>query len=146
MGFKLSIGLGLALILLAGAFKLYYDKAEAEKEAIATQLQQAMNNQQLLENTVAKQNADLEAQLAREKEAQARIQNLTVSNSEAMEEVNDLRGKFAKHDLNMLSMAKPELLQKMVNRGTKRVGEDLGNITDPHQVDEEPTTDTPAAQ
>ena len=146
MGFKLSIGLSLALVLLAGAFKLYYDKAEAEKEAIATQLQQAMNNQQLLENTVAKQNADLEAQLAREKAAQARIQNLTVSNSEAMEEVNDLRGKFAKHDLNMLSMAKPALLEKMVNRGTKRVGEDLGNITDPHQFDEEPTTDTPATQ
>jgi len=146
MGFKLSIGLSIALVLLAGAFKLYYDKAEAEKEAIATQLQQAMNNQQLLENTIAKQNADLEAQLAREKEAQARIQNLTVSNSEAMEEVNDLRGKFAKHDLNMLSMAKPELLQKMVNRGTKRVGEDLGNITDPHQFDEDNTTDTPATE
>tara|TARA_Y100000310_G_C20110615_1_gene546925 strand:- start:53 stop:493 length:441 start_codon:yes stop_codon:yes gene_type:complete len=146
MGFKLSIGLGIALVLLAGAFKLYYDKCEAEKEAIATQLQQAMDNQQLLENTIAKQNADLEAQLAREKEAQARIQSLTVSNSEAMEEVNDLRGKFARHDLNMLSMAKPELLQKMVNRGTKRVGEDLGNITDPHQFDEEPTTDTPATE
>jgi len=146
MGFKLSIGLGIALVLLAGAFKLYYDKCEAEKEAIATQLQQAMDNQQLLENTIAKQNADLEAQLAREKEAQARIQTLTVSNSEAMEEVNDLRGKFARHDLNMLSMSKPELLQKMVNRGTKRVGEDLGNITDPHQFDEEPTTDTPATE
>ena len=146
MGFKLSIGLGIALVLLAGAFKLYYDKCEAEKEAIATQLQQAMDNQQLLENTIAKQNADLEAQLAREKEAQARIQTLTVSNSEAMEEVNDLRGKFARHDLNMLSMSKPELLQKMVNRGTKRVGEDLGNITNPHQFDEEPTTDTSAAQ
>jgi hypothetical protein len=146
MGFKLSIGLGIALVLLAGAFKLYYDKCEAEKEAIATQLQQAMDNQQLLENTIAKQNADLEAQLAREKEAQARIQTLTVSNSEAMEEVNDLRGKFARHDLNMLSMSKPELLQKMVNRGTKRVGEDLGNITNPHQFDEEPTTDTPATE
>jgi len=146
MGFKLSIGLGIALVLLAGAFKLYYDKCEAEKEAIATQLQQAMDNQQLLENTIAKQNADLEAQLAREKEAQARIQSLTVSNSEAREEVNDLRGKFARHDLNMLSMSKPELLQKMVNRGTKRVGEDLGNITNPHQFDEEPTTDTPATE
>jgi len=146
MGFKLSIGLGIALMLLAGAFKLYYDKAEAEKEAIATQLQQAMNNQQLLENTIATQNADLEDQLAREKESQARIQNLTTANSEAMEEVNDLRGKFARHDLNMLSMAKPKLLEKMVNRGTKRVGEDLGNITDPHQFDEKPITDTSATE
>ncbi len=125
---------------------MYYDKSEAEKEAIATQLQQSMDNQLLLENTIASQNKDLEQQIAREKEAQERIQNLTVTNAKAMEEVNDLRGKFARHDLNMLSMAKPGLLEKMVNRGTKRVGEDLGKITDPNQFDEEPSTNTAPAE
>ncbi len=50
MGFKLSIVLGLALAAMAGGFKLYYDKSEAEKQAMATQLQQAMDNQQRLEN------------------------------------------------------------------------------------------------
>jgi len=125
---------------------MYYDKSEAEKEAIATQLQQSMDNQLLLENTIASQNKDLEQQIAREKESQERIQNLTVTNAKAMEEVNDLRGKFARHDLNMLSMAKPGLLEKMVNRGTKRVGEDLGKITDPNQFDEEPTTNTAPAE
>lgn len=125
---------------------MYYDKSEAEKEAIATQLQQSMDNQLLLENTIASQNKDLEQQIAREKESQERIQNLTVTNAKAMEEVNDLRGKFARHDLNMLSMAKPGLLEKMVNRGTKRVGEDLGKITDPTQFDEEPITNTAPAE
>jgi len=125
---------------------MYYDKSEAEKEAIATQLQQSMDNQLLLENTIASQNKDLEQQIAREKEAQERIQSLTVTNAKAMEEVNDLRGKFARHDLNMLSMAKPGLLEKMVNRGTKRVGEDLGKITDPNQFDEEPSTNTAPAE
>jgi len=125
---------------------MYYDKSEAEKEAIATQLQQSMDNQLLLENTIASQNKDLEQQIAREKESQERIQSLTVTNAKAMEEVNDLRGKFARHDLNMLSMAKPGLLEKMVNRGTKRVGEDLGKITDPNQFDEEPTTNTAPAE
>ena len=125
---------------------MYYDKSEAEKEAIATQLQQSMDNQLLLENTIASQNKDLEQQIAREKESQERIQNLTVTNAKAMEEVNDLRGKFARHDLNMLSMAKPGLLEKMVNRGTKRVGEDLGKITDPNQFDEEPSTNTAPAE
>ena len=71
---------------------MYYDKSEAEKEAIATQLQQSMDNQLLLENTIASQNKDLEQQIAREKESQERIQSLTVTNAKAMEEVNDLRG------------------------------------------------------
>ena len=143
---QISAVLGIALLVLGGAFKMYYDKSEAEKEAIATQLQQSMDNQLLLENTIASQNKDLEQQIAREKESQERIQNLTVTNAKAMEEVNDLRGKFARHDLNMLSMAKPGLLEKMVNRGTKRVGEDLGKITDPTQFDEEPTTNTAPAE
>lgn len=143
---QISAALGVALLVLGGAFKMYYDKSEAEKEAIATQLQQSMDNQLLLENTIASQNKDLEQQIAREKEAQERIQSLTVTNAKAMEEVNDLRGKFARHDLNMLSMAKPGLLEKMVNRGTKRVGEDLGKITDPNQFDEEPSTNTAPAE
>ena len=143
---QISAVLGVALLVLGGAFKMYYDKSEAEKEAIATQLQQSMDNQLLLENTIASQNKDLEQQIAREKESQERIQNLTVTNAKAMEEVSDLRGKFARHDLNMLSMAKPGLLEKMVNRGTKRVGEDLGKITDPTQFDEEPTTNTAPAE
>ena len=143
---QISAVLGVALLVLGGAFKMYYDKSEAEKEAIATQLQQSMDNQLLLENTIASQNKDLEQQIAREKESQERIQSLTVTNAKAMEEVNDLRGKFARHDLNMLSMAKPGLLEKMVNRGTKRVGEDLGKITEPNQFDEEPSTNTAPAE
>ena len=39
MGFKLSIALGIALVMLSGGFKFYYDKSEAEKMAMATQLQ-----------------------------------------------------------------------------------------------------------
>ena len=146
MGFKLSIVLGLVIAGMAGGFKLYYDKSEAEKEAMATQLQQAMNNQQLLENTISTQNSQIEEQLQKQQESQARITELSTANSEAQEEVTELRGKFARHDLNMLSMTKPALLEKMVNRGTKRVGEDLERISDPHQFDEDDTTDTPATE
>ncbi len=38
MGFKLSAGLGLALVILAGSFKMYYDKTQAEIEAFHLQL------------------------------------------------------------------------------------------------------------
>ena len=123
---------------------MYYDKSEAEKEAMAIALQTAMNNQQLLENTISTQNSQIEEHLQKQQESQARITELSTANSEAQEEVTELRGKFARHDLNMLSMTKPALLEKMVNRGTKRVGEDLERISDPHQFDEDDTTDTPA--
>ena len=141
MGFKLSIVLGIALVALGGAFKLYYDKSEAEKEAMAVALQTAINNQQVLEDTIAKQNADIENQLEKQKQQQEQISQLQSDNREANEGVSDLRAKFARHDLNMLSMAKPGLVEKMVNRGTARVGSALKEMTDPEQFDEKPITD-----
>ena len=125
MGFKLSIVLSIVLVAMAGGFKLYYDKSEAEKQAMATQLQQAMDNQQRLENAVATQNEQLEKAVAEQKESQVRIQGLTVANNQANEKVEDLRNKFARHDLDMLSLRKPGLVEKMVNRGTARVFQEL---------------------
>ena len=142
MGFKLSIVLALALAAMAGGFKLYYDKSEAEKQAMATQLQQAMDNQQRLENAVATQNEQIEKALADQKDAQQRIQSLTLANNEANEKVEDLRNKFAKHDLDMLSLRKPGLVEKMVNRGTARVFQELEDLPDPDQFDEDNDTDT----
>ena len=142
MGFKLSIVLSIALVAMAGGFKLYYDKSEAEKQAMATQLQQAMDNQQRLENAVATQNEQLEKAVAEQKESQQRIQGLTVANNEANEKVEDLRNKFAQHDLDMLSLRKPGLVEKMVNRGTARVFQELKDLTDPDQFDEDDDTVT----
>ena len=142
MGFKLSIVLSIALVAMAGGFKLYYDKSEAEKQAMATQLQQAMDNQQRLENAVATQNEQLEKAVAEQKESQVRIQGLTVANNQANEKVEDLRNKFARHDLDMLSLRKPGLVEKMVNRGTARVFQELKDLTDPDQFDEDDDTVT----
>ena len=55
MGFKLSAGLGLALLILAGSFKMYYDKTQAEIKAFHFQLEQSIQNQKLLEKTIDSQ-------------------------------------------------------------------------------------------
>ena len=139
---QISAALGVALVVAGGAFKLYYDKSEAEKEAMATQLQQAMDNQQRLENAIATQNEQIEKALAEQKASQERIQNLTVANNEANEKVEDLRNKFARHDLDMLSIRKPGLVEKLVNRGTAKVFSDLEKLTNPNQFDEKVISDT----
>ncbi len=137
MGFKLSIALGIALVMLSGGFKLYYDKSEAEKMAMATQLQTAMDNQLRLENAVQTQNEQIEKAVENKKASDARIELLTVANNQATEKIDELREKFARHDLNMLSLRKPGLIEKVVNRGTAAVFKELEDLTNPDQFDAE---------
>ena len=137
MGFKLSIMLGLALVMLSGAFKLYYDKSEAEKMAMATQLQTAMDNQLRLENAVETQNAQIEKQISDKRASDTRIELLTVTSNQASEKIDELREKFARHDLNMLSLRKPGLIEKVINRGTATVFKELEDLTNANKSDAE---------
>ena len=137
MGFKLSIALGIALVMLSGAFKLYYDKSEAEKMAMATQLQTAMDNQLRLENAVQTQNEQIEKAVENKKTSDARIELLMIANNQATEKIDELREKFARHDLDMLSLRKPGLIEKVVNRGTAAVFKELEDLTNPDQFDAE---------
>jgi len=131
---QLSAALGVGLILLGGAFKLYYDKAEAEKGLLRSELQQAISNQAILEGEIKAQNEQLERQLAREKENLQKINDLADAARAAEKEVTDMRQTFARHNLNMLSIRKPGLIEKIINRGTVKVNEELADITDPNQL------------
>ena len=131
---QLSAIMGVGLILLGGTFKLYYDKTEAEKKALRGELQQAISNQAILESEIKAQNDELERQIAREKQNLQRINELSDAAREAEKEVSDMRQTFARHNLNMLSIRKPGLIEKIINRGTVKVNEDLSAITDPNQL------------
>ena len=137
MGFKLSIGLGIALALLTTGFKFYYDKSEAEKTAMTVQLQGAIDNQQRLENALNTQNEKIEKAVEDKKTSDARIELLTIANNQATVRIEELRGKFARHDLDMLSLRKPGLIEKVVNRGTVAVLKELEDLTNPDQFDAE---------
>jgi|TARA_B110000483_G_C18083723_1_gene499103 hypothetical protein len=126
---QISAGLGLALALSLGGFKLYYDKAEAEKLAIAVQLKQSKANQALLETTIDGQNKNLREQKERTEVVLGRIRTLTEEHAESMAEVQSIREKFARHNMDLLSLRKPKLIQKIINKGTKEVLRDLETIT-----------------
>jgi hypothetical protein len=59
-----------------------------------------------------------------------------------MRDVNKLRKTFASHDLDELTLEKPELMQGKINRASKRVLENLEKLTDPNQFDEEDNTNS----
>ena len=123
--------LGVALALTGGAFKLYVDKAEAEKESLSAQLRVAADNQVALESSVEQLNNQIIKQESRQQEMYERVSQLQIDNAESQREVESIRKKFAKHDMTVLSLRKPGLIQNIINRGTKEVLSDLEAITDP---------------
>ena len=145
MGFKLSIGLGIALMLVSGAFKMYYDKSQAELDAFHIRLEQSIQNQKTLESTIDQQNNNLKETIKNQDLMIAQVERLQKQNMEAQNEVTDLRKKFSKHSLTVLSVRKPKLIEKIINTGTKEVLKDLEEITNPNQFDEVITVSSSAA-
>ena len=129
--FQLAGILGIALVLTGGAFKMYVDKSEAEKEQMAAQLRVSADNELVLENSIANLNDQLVKAEQRQQNILDRVNELQAQNAQAQAEVESIRKKFAKHDMNVLSLRKPGLIEKIINRGTKEVLGDLEAITDP---------------
>lgn len=129
---KLSLILGAMLIISVSGSFWYIDYLQ-------DQISILKGNQIALESKVAEQNEAIDRYLEQQKENQAKLNQMALANQEAQREVNKLRNTFAKHDLDNLAINKPSLVEKMVNRGTKRVKEELINITNPNQFDEEDT-------
>jgi len=129
MGFKLSIILGGLLLVSISGSAWYIDRLQ---DNIST----LKGNQIALENSIAEQNASIKTYLANQEQAQKQIQSLEKDKQEAVREVNKLRTTFAKHDLDNLALKKPKLIENIVNKGTKKVKEEIIALTDPNQFDE----------
>ena len=108
---------------------MYFDKTQAQIENLTTQLATAADNQKILESEIADQNLAIQDHLMRSEALMAQVQDLQSANQAAAAEAADLRSKFARHDLNMLSLRKPALIEKIINKGTKEVFDELTTIT-----------------
>tara|TARA_R110000782_G_scaffold85571_3_gene166309 strand:- start:632 stop:1051 length:420 start_codon:yes stop_codon:yes gene_type:complete len=135
---QISIVLGFLLIATAGGSYFYISTQKAQIEQLQVELQTAVNNQAVLESAIAQQNAQMQEQLENQRQNQVRISELSEANDFARQEVNQLRNTFARHDLNNLAIAKPGLIEKIVNRGTARVHQQFIDLTNPRQFDETP--------
>ena len=57
------------------------------------------------------------------------MNKLEAEKQNALREVNKLRNTFAKHDLDNLALNKPGIIEKIVNKGSKKVMTDLVELT-----------------
>tara|TARA_R110000782_G_scaffold101454_1_gene188206 strand:+ start:20 stop:400 length:381 start_codon:yes stop_codon:yes gene_type:complete len=118
MGFKLSLVFGLLLAAsLTGNWILI--------KQIAT----LKSNQIVLEGKITEQNDSIKQYLAKQEQLSVDLGLLEADKQNALREVTKLRNTFAKHDLDNLALNKPKLVEKIINRGTKQVIDNLVTLT-----------------
>lgn len=130
MGFKLSIILGGLLIatISGSAFYIKY---------LNNQVSTLKANQVILTDKIAEQNESIKNYLNKQKETMEQMEFLEAERREAMRSVTELRNKFARHDLNNLALMKPGLIENRVNKGSKKVFDELMQITSQDKKDED---------
>ena len=128
MGLKLNLILGGLLFSSIAGSAWYIDRLQDNISTLKA-------NAQILETQIAEQNARIKQHLEKQQKTQEQINTLTAKNQEAQREVNKLRNTFAKHDLDNLALAKPKLIENIVNKGTKKVKDELIALTNPNQFD-----------
>jgi|TARA_R110000823_G_scaffold261397_1_gene382114 cell division protein FtsB len=118
MGYKVSLILGVLLVASLAGSKYLFD-----------QLSQSKANQIVLESKITEQNDSIKQYLAKQEQLSANLDVLEADKQNALREVNKLRQTFAKHDLDNLALNKPGLVEKIVNKGSKKVMDNLVAIT-----------------
>ena len=116
---------------------MYYDKTQAEIESFHLQLERSIQNQKMLEGTIEQQNKNLKETIQNHELMISQVERLQKENMVAQNEVTDIRKKFSRHSMDVLSIRKPKLIENIINRGTKSVLNDLKVITDETQFDED---------
>lgn len=86
-------------------------------------------NQAKLETAVEEQ----KAVITQQKESYEKILASNVALNDKITEVNkaknELQKKLAKHDMNFLAVEKPKLIERIINKGTMGVLDDIENLT-----------------
>lgn len=119
-----SIKIAMVVVLLAGAGGAFYyvKKLQHDNELLKI-------NQVKLEEAVSEQ----QEVIAMQKESFEKIQTANAELNSKVAELNkaknELQNKLAKHDLNFLAVEKPGLIQRIINKGSKDVLNEIETLT-----------------
>jgi len=129
MGLKISLVLGVFLISSLSASGIYIKN-------LNNQISTLKANQIILDSKIKEQNQSIKNYLVKQKENLEQINSLEKDKQEATRAVTELRNKFARHNLNNLALMKPGLIENRVNKGSKKVFDELMSLTSPLVKDE----------
>ena len=122
--------IGIILVMGIGSYFLYnqYEAVKAENVALTFAVEEQKKTIEVIKENFERQGKALN--------------NLTARNAEIEGEMTRYLDIFKRHNLNKLAIAKPGLIEKRVNDGTKKIFEtieedskSLDNLDDPTTTD-----------
>lgn len=119
-----TIKIAMVVVLLAGAGSAFYYVKQLQHDNEVLKL-----NQVKLEESITEQ----QEVIAMQKQS---YEQILVANNELTDKVKELNGakaelqkKLADHDINYLAVDKPGLIERIINKGTEDVLNDIENLT-----------------
>lgn len=125
MGFmtKISLGLGIVIMVMAGGFYWYYNNTQTRLEILQANQARLELSVQMQRQTIERQREFLEFQQEYSRQLQRGL-------AEAEARPSELQQILQSHDLEALSRARPGLIENRINRGTERVFRELEAMTE----------------
>jgi len=121
---SLPLMMGAAMVVMAGLFFFYFKYSQNQlaeaNQLIAAETARAASAEANLEY--------MQESLKRQQENLGKLADASVMIRKEQEETIDI---FADHDLKALAERKPGLIERRVNKGTKRVFDELERLSDP---------------
>jgi len=119
-----SIKIAMVVVLLAGAGGAFYYVKQLQHDNEILK-----GNQIKLEESITEQ----QEVIAMQKKSYEQIMVANVELTDKVKELNgakaELQKKLADHDINYLAVEKPKLIERILNKGTKDVLNDIENLT-----------------
>jgi chromosome segregation ATPase len=124
-----------ALALLGITFYFYYSFTSSKIEGLMGDIATAQANEARFRDEITGLNANLDQIKNNFEQMQRANQELTQKARDADKAIKDLADKYAGHDMDRLTLGKPGLIEKIINKGTKDVFSEIGEITDPDKYE-----------
>jgi uncharacterized coiled-coil protein SlyX len=110
-----------ALVAAAGMFYWHYTSVKSERDAALAHVGALKVENQVQDATIDALEENIAEWEAAQERMQATLDALATAQAKATEQQRKLNDVLSKHDLGALSVAKPGLLERRINRGTADV-------------------------
>lgn len=131
-----------ALALLGITFYIYYSFTSSKIEGLMGDIATAQANELRFRDEIADLNANLDQIKDNFEQMQKANQELTQKARDADKAIKDLADKYTGHDMDRLTLGKPGLIEKIINKGTKDVFKEIGEVTNPDNYEESDNNST----
>jgi len=127
-----------AIILIGGGLGYWYYKDSQNTIALLNaDVATYKTNEVTLNKQIEDQNDSIKRLDAQRKIDQVKLDKLSKDYTASRDKVNDLRRVLSKHDIGYLAQEKPGLVEKIVNKGTAKIGKEIEQLSQPEETPNE---------